>query len=128
MNKVEITGGLVRDPELRFTQNGFAIMELTVAVNEPRYDSKEKSQVVNTSYIACVAFGWLAESIADLDMHKGDEAYVIGKLDQRTIEKDDGSKESKTKVEIVQLSPMKVRTGQRREETPKPVAQDEEPF
>lgn len=110
LNRVEISGGLVRDPELRYTSGGYPVMDFTVAVNGTRYDSQKREQVVTTSFIAVNVWGPLAEQYADLDMQKGDEVYVLGRLEQRTIEKKDGQKESKTRVTAMMVHHMKPKT------------------
>lgn len=105
MNRVEISGGLTRDPELRFlTGSGAAVLNMTVAVNEARWSAKDSAQVVVTSYISCEAWLSLAEEIADSDLKKGDEVYVVGRLSQSKIEKPDGKSESKTRVEVLAWS------------------------
>jgi single-strand DNA-binding protein len=97
MNRVELIGGLVRPPDLRYTPGGLAVCEVSIAVNDARYDSQAKAQTVSTTYVAVNAFGLTAETLAALD--KGDEVYVLGQLSQRTIEKKDGTKEQKTRVD-----------------------------
>lgn len=126
MNRVEISGGLVRDPELAFTAGGAARCEFTVAVNEARWSSKEQAQVVDTTYVSCQAWFWLAEDIAEREYQKGDEVLVVGRLSQRTIEKKDGTKEQKTRVEVVTVTLVKSRRPVRSEEPS--YAPGEEPF
>ena len=111
MNRVEIAGGLTRDAELRFTPGGAAVLNMTVAVNGTRYDGDARQQVVTTSYISVEAWGSLAEESAELDITKGTEVHVIGELTQRTTEKSDGSKESKTRVKALVINVVRRRAG-----------------
>lgn len=104
MNRVEISGGLVRDPEFTYLGSGFPVMNLTVAVNEPEWSSQEKKQVVHTTYVAVSLGGSIAEDTAEKDLQKGDEVYVLGRLTQREVEKSDGSKERKTRVQGAVIS------------------------
>ena len=102
MNRVEVSGGLTRDPELTYMErSGSALCEITLAVNGTRYNFESRSQEVTTSYISVKAWGSLAEELAEADVAKGDELLVIGELEQRTIEKRDKSKESKTHVKAL---------------------------
>lgn len=100
MNRVEVQGGLTRDPSFKVIGQGTPCLEFTVAVNGARWDSQARSQVVETTYVAVQAYNEVADNVmgAYPALGKGDEVYVLGKLDQRTIEKADGSKESKTRV------------------------------
>ncbi len=102
INRVEVSGGLTRDPELTYMErSGSALCEITLAVNGARYNFERRSQEVTTSYISVKAWGSLAEELAEADVSKGDELLVIGELEQRTIEKRDKSKESKTHVKAL---------------------------
>lgn len=102
MNRVEVSGGLVREPELTYMErSGSALLELTLAVNGTRYNHESRGQEVTTSYVAVKAWGSLAEALVEENLSKGDELYVLGELEQRTIEKRDKSKESKTHVKAL---------------------------
>ena len=138
MNKVEIAGGLTREPELRFLESGAAVLNLTVAVNGTRYDSQARQQVVTTSYISVEAWGSLAEEFTELDVSKGSEVHVIGELTQRTVGEGD-KKESKTRVRAMVLNVVRRKGGARPPAAAAPAApgydgpppaynDDEEPF
>lgn len=116
MNKVELRGGLVRDPELRFLPSGTPVSTFTLAVNGCRWSSDEGKQIVTTQFISCQAWGTVGEQLADDDLRKGDELYVWGELDQSTFEKKDGTKENKTRVTVLVYSATRKRTSQ----TPSP--------
>lgn len=96
MNRVEIQGGVTRDPTLRETKNGYHVCEVTLAVNGCRYDAQKREQVVQTTYVAVVFYGEWAEIVSQ--RHRGDELYVIGEISQEVREKSDGKTETKTKV------------------------------
>lgn len=109
MNRWEGTGGLVRDPEVLFLEgSGLCLWKATVAVNDPRYDVESKQQVVETAYVAISTIGWLAETIANLGLAKGDEVHVVGRLAQREVGSGE-KKERKTGVDIVTLTPVRMR-------------------
>lgn len=98
MNRVELVGGLTRDPEIKITQSGAVTWFATIAVNGTRYDTETRGQVVKTTYVALSAFGWLAEQLTEGAYERGDELHVLGELDQYEIEKEDGKKDRKTRV------------------------------
>ena len=91
--KVILAGNLTRDPELRYTQSGMAICEISVAVNEKRKDNKEK-----VNFHEVKSFGNTAEAINKF-FSKGARIYIEGRLDQeRWQDKDTGANRSKTTV------------------------------
>lgn len=96
-NKVIIAGNLTRDPELRQTQNGTSVTNITVAVNETIINDNEKSE--RTSFIACVGFGRIAENIQKY-FTKGKPIFIEGRLSQDSYEDINGAKQTKTKVII----------------------------
>ena len=71
MNRVELTGGLVRDPELRYTPGGAPVCEFTVAVNEAGWNAKERKQDVFTTFVSVQAWMSLAEQIAERTKERG---------------------------------------------------------
>ena len=72
---VVIMGNLGRDPETRFTANGDAICNFSVAVSE-KYKEKE-----SVTWFRCVAFGKVAE-IAQKYLAKGSQCLVQGRLNE----------------------------------------------
>lgn len=129
MNRVEITGGLTRDPELRFLPSGTAVCSMTVAVNDAVWSSKESAQVVRTTYVSVTAWSSLGEEVAEADLRKGDEVYVLGKLTQSKFEKSDGTSEQKTRVAMISYSVIRSKSGAtQRPADPEPPRVGEEPF
>lgn len=103
MNRVEITGNLTRDPQVKLTTNGNTILSFSVAVNErQRNASGEWEDYPN--YIDCVMFGNRAESVARY-MAKGSKVAVAGKLHQSRWEKD-GQRRSRVEVYVDDIDPM----------------------
>lgn len=129
MNRVELQGGLTRDVELRRLDTGLPVVEMSVAVNEARWSKAEGKQTVTTTYVSCQAFGWMADQIGELVLCKGDEVYIVGKLNQRSISRQDGTKEQKTRVDIITLTPTRRRAPAPPPQDAPPVyAEGEEPF
>ncbi len=96
LNMVFLMGNLTRDPELRYTPNGQAVASFTVASNRRWTDqSGEKKDAVEYSDV--VVWGKLAETVSNY-LKKGRRVHVIGRLQTRTWEAQDGGKRSKTEV------------------------------
>lgn len=83
MNVIIIKGRLVRDPELRRTQSGKAVCNISVAVNRPF----AKDEV---DYIDCVFWEQRAEFVSNY-FTKGREILVRGSLQSRDYEDKDGN-------------------------------------
>lgn len=97
LNSVTLGGNLTRDPELRYTQGGTAVLSMSVAVNESRKDGNgEWADYPN--YIDMTLFGKRAESVSDY-LSKGTYVAVTGRLHQNRWEKD-GQKRSKVEVTV----------------------------
>ena len=80
MNNCSFIGRLGRDPEMRYTTNGKAVVSFSLAVN--RDGKKDESDWINF-----VAWEKTAEVIANY-CHKGDLIGVTGALQRREWEKD----------------------------------------
>lgn len=97
INRVLITGNVTRDPALRFTQGGTAILGFGVAVNDYRKNQQTGEYDQYANFLDCVCFGSHAESLQKL-LHKGSKVAIEGRLRWSSWEKD-GIRRSK--VEIV---------------------------
>jgi single-strand DNA-binding protein len=77
-NKMTIIGNLGRDPELRYTPQGDAVCDFSVAVNDRKRDKAGEWQDV-TTWFKVTLWGKKAES-ASKYLTKGRKAYVEGRL------------------------------------------------
>ena len=100
---ITLTGGLPRDAELRFTPQGAAVANFTLANSDNRFD-QEQNQWVKTRSVYLDVTIWneqgnkqnptpWAEMAAELK--KGDQVAVTGKLITRSWETKEGEKRSK---------------------------------
>lgn len=87
INKVILVGTCGQDPETRYTPNGNAITNLSVATSESWTDKQSGSKVEKTEWHRVCLFGKVAE-IAGEDLRKGSQVYIEGKLQTREWEKD----------------------------------------
>jgi single-strand DNA-binding protein len=88
MNKVILMGRLTKDPELRNTQQGTMVCSFSMAVN--RRFVKEGQQ--NADFINCTAWRNTAEFVSKY-FSKGNMIAVVGSLQTRTWEGQDGKKQ-----------------------------------
>lgn len=94
INHVIEFGRLTRDAELRYTNNGTAVMNFSIAVND---SMKKGDEWVDIAYFFdCVIFGKRAESLAQY-MKKGAKVAISGKLKQEHWDKD-GQTHSKVSI------------------------------
>ena len=78
VNKVIIVGNLGQDPEARFTPQGTAVTNLSVATNESWKNQSGEIQD-RTEWHRVVIYGKMAETASEY-MKKGQMVYVEGKL------------------------------------------------
>lgn len=95
INQVAITGNLTRDPELRATQGGTAVLSFGIAVNDRRKNASGQWEDV-PNFFECVTFGNRATALGDI-LNKGMKVSVAGKLHYSSWEKD-GQKHSKVDI------------------------------
>ena len=101
MNNVILTGRIVKDLELKYTQNGKSYCRFTLAVD--RGLSKEKKQEAEANgqptadFINCVAWGTTAE-VLNKYTAKGKKILVNGSIETGSYTMQDGSKRYTTDV------------------------------
>jgi single-strand DNA-binding protein len=98
-----IVGNLTEHPELRFTANGAAVANFTVAVT-PRVKDGDGWKDGETSFLRVTAWRQLAEHAAD-SLSKGDRVLVYGTLRQRSWETPEGERRSVVEVQAEELGP-----------------------
>lgn len=97
LNKVMIIGNLGKDPEMRYTPSGRPVTTFSVAVSRS-WNSSDGTRRSETEWFNVVAWGNLAE-ICKKYLHKGQQAYVEGRLQTRHWEDKEGTR--RTSVELV---------------------------
>lgn len=104
LNKVMLYGNLTRDPELKALPSGMSVCSFALATNRVYTDRDGKRQET-ADYHNIVVFGKQAENSSKY-LHKGNSAYVEGRLQTRSWDKD-GQKQYRTEVvaERVQFGP-----------------------
>lgn len=97
MNKVILMGRLTRDPEVRYSQGAepLAIARYSLAVNK-RFKRQGEP---DADFIPCVAFGKQGE-FAERYFRKGQMVSVVGRLQVRNWEDNEGKKRITTEVVV----------------------------
>lgn len=102
VNKVILIGNLGADPETRYTPNGAAVSNLSLATDESYKDRQTGQLVPKTEWHRVVMFGKIAE-VAGQYLRKGSKIYIEGKLQTRKWQNKDGQDVYTTEV-VVDIS------------------------
>jgi len=97
LNKVQLTGRLGKDPEVRHTPQGNVVTQFTVASNR-RWRTADGQDNTDTEWFNVVAWNKLAEICGDY-LRKGSRVYIEGRLQTRSWDdQESGQKRYKTEV------------------------------
>lgn len=94
MNKVVLVGNLTKDVDYQKTGSGVSVCRFTVAVNRKFKNEKGETE---SDFINCVAWRNTADFISKY-AHKGNKVGVVGSIQTRSYETQDGSKRFVTEV------------------------------
>ena len=97
VNKVIIVGNLGRDPEVRYTPNGSAVCNVSVATTRSWKNKESGDKVEETEWHRVVFYDRLAE-IAGEYLKKGRSVYVEGRLKTRKWQDKDGVEKYTTEI------------------------------
>lgn len=95
-NKVFLMGNLTKDPELRYTPQGVAVLNLRLAVNR-KFRNKNQELKEEVCFITAVVWNKQAETCNQY-LHKGSGVFVEGRLQSRSWEDNAGQKRSVIEV------------------------------
>lgn len=94
INRVVLVGRLTKDPDLRYTNNGTAVANFTIACNKP---FKKDGEEQRADFINCVIWRKPAESLANY-MSKGSLIGLEGSIQTRSYDGTDGKRVYVTEV------------------------------
>ncbi len=97
VNNITILGNITRDPELRFTPSGTAVVSFGLAVNHSIHNKKSGEWQTEVDFFNVTAWFKLAENCAE-SLSKGDRVLVSGRLSQDSWEDKEGQKRSTVKI------------------------------
>lgn len=94
LNQAVLVGRIVYDPELKETENGNKVANVTLAV--PRSFKNDNGEY-DTDFISCVLWKGVAENTAEY-CKKGDMVGIKGRIQSDSYENKEGKKESKLSI------------------------------
>ena len=97
INKAVIVGTLGKDPEIKYAQNGNAVVNISVATNESWKDRQTGEAQERTEWHRIVMFGKLGE-IASQYLKKGSQAYFEGRIKTSKWQDDNGNDRYSTQI------------------------------
>ena len=98
INKVILVGNLGRDPEVRATQDGSKIVNLSLATSERWKDRNTSEQRERTEWHRVVIFNENLGRIAEQYLRKGSTCYIEGQLQTRKWTDQQGTEKYTTEV------------------------------
>lgn len=96
-NRVVIVGHLGRDPELKYTQNGTALLTLSVAASR-KWKGRDGQDADETYWASVAVWGSLAEAVDAAQFRKGHAIHVEGYLRREEWQGKDGQKREATRI------------------------------
>ena len=136
LNKVQVIGNLGRDPEMRYTANGRAVANFSVAVNR-KWTDQDGQTHEDTEWVRVSCWEKTAENVAQY-LGKGSLVYVEGRLQTRKYQDKEGNDRQSTEVvaqQVIFLDPPRGRderpqtdSGGRRPNPPVAIDPDDLPF
>lgn len=110
VNKMTLIGNVGQDPEVRATQTGTQIANLSLATDESYKDRNTGQVVPQTEWHRVVLIGRIAE-IVDQYVRKGHKLYIEGKLKTRKWQDRDGKDRYTTEIVVDMKGTMKMLGG-----------------
>jgi len=102
INQAILVGNLGRDPEVRYTPDGKAVANFSIATSEQWRDKDSGERKEKTEWHRIVAFGRLGEICGEY-LSKGKQVYIEGRLQTRDWEDKDGNKRYTTEIVALQM-------------------------
>ena len=100
INKVILVGRLGKEPEIRATQNGQKIANLSVATSESWKDKNTGGTKTNTEWHKVVVFNEHLSNFIEKNAQKGSSVYIEGSLATRKYTGNDGVEKYTTEIVI----------------------------
>ena len=102
---ITVVGNLTADPELRYTQNGLAVANFTIA-STPRSFDRQSNEWKDGEALFLRASVWreFAEHVAG-SLSKGSRVIATGRLKQRSYDDRDGQRRTAIELEVDEIGP-----------------------
>lgn len=98
LNKVTLIGNLTRDPEVRYTNSGGKIVNMSVATSEQWKDKTTGERKEKTEFHNVTIFDERLADVAESYLKKGSQAYLEGQLQTRKWQDQSGNDRYTTEV------------------------------
>lgn len=103
--QITLVGNLTADPELRFTPNGAAVANFTVASTPRTFDRQTNEwKDGDAMFINCSVWRQFAENVAET-LSKGSRVIVQGRLKSRSYETREGEKRTVFEIDVDEVGP-----------------------
>ena len=102
---ITVVGNLTSDPELRYTQNGLAVANFTIASTPRNFDrASNEWKDGEALFLRCNVWRQAAENVAE-SLTRGSRVIVSGRLKQRSFETKEGEKRTVIELEVDEIGP-----------------------
>jgi single-strand DNA-binding protein len=102
---ITVVGNLTSDPELRYTQNGLAVANFTIASTPRNYDrASNEWKDGEALFLRASVWREFAEHVAG-SLTKGSRVIATGRLKQRSYETKEGEKRTSIELEVDEIGP-----------------------
>ena len=102
---ITVTGNLTSDPELRFTPNGAAVANFTIASTPRKFDRQSNEfKDGETLFMRCSVWREAAENVAE-SLEKGTAVIAQGRLESRSYETREGEKRTVMELAVDEVGP-----------------------
>lgn len=102
---ITVIGNLTADPELRYTPNGAAVANFTVASTPRQFDRQANEwKDGETLFMRCSIWREAAENVAE-SLQRGARVVVTGRLKSRSYETKEGERRTTTELEVDEVGP-----------------------
>lgn len=98
-NKVILMGNLTHDPQVRFTNSGTAVAEISLAINRTWYDKQASRRRDEVTFVDVTLWGRMAEVAAE-NLRKSRGVMIEGRL-QLDQWKDKATGQERSKLKVV---------------------------
>ena len=123
VNKVTLIGNLGNDPEVRYSGNGNAVANVSLATAESWRDKDSGEQQERTEWHRVVFFGRLAEIVSEY-LHKGSQIYIEGRLQTNKWQDKEGNDRYTTQIVANEMQMLGGRGGTSNNKEPAPESDD----
>ncbi|MUN54760.1 single-stranded DNA-binding protein [Kocuria koreensis] len=102
---ITVVGNLTAAPDLRFTPNGAAVANFTIASTPRKFDKQANEfKEQEALFLRCSVWRETAENVAE-SLDKGMRVIATGELRQRSFEDKEGNRRSSIELDVQEIGP-----------------------